>query len=119
MTTITRLPTQELVIHQLIPIPQKDFARRMVIAGWNQTKYCDGIIMVHTSPRESDETIHDEITGKLHWTYVEFARYDAIPSPPVIKDGAVEIPVWDMSMHPVFIKFVEWLKTQPEWEAAA
>lgn len=75
-----------------------------IIAHW-----AEGLIFIYfpLAP-ETDELMENYLRGRIFWSSVNFALMPKYS--PSIKVGGLEIPVLDVSNHPVLAEVARWLK---------
>ncbi|MEM2341286.1 MAG: hypothetical protein QXX94_01370 [Candidatus Bathyarchaeia archaeon] len=86
-----------------------------VIAQW-----AEGLIFIYfpLAP-DTDELMENYLKGRIFWNSVSFALMPKYS--PSIKVGGLEIPVLDVSSHPVLVEVARWLKkhAKPEVKTEA
>jgi hypothetical protein len=77
--------------------------------------WAEGVLFVHfTLTPETNDLMESYLKGRIFWSSVNFA-----PMPnysPFIKITGIEIPVLDVSRHPVLCQVAKWLKNQTKSE---
>ena len=86
-----------------------------VMAQW-----AEGLIFIYfpLAP-DTDELMENYLKGRVFWSSVSFALMPKYS--PSIKVGGLEIPVLDVSSHPVLVEVAKWLKkhAKPEVKTEA
>jgi len=112
-------PAKEIVILDFFQF-SKDaldqmFARLIHSGMPVMAQWADGVVFIYfpIAP-ETDELMENYLKGRIFWNSVNFALMPKYS--PSIKVGGLEIPVLNVSNHPILAEVAKWLKTQAKPE---
>ncbi len=112
-------PAKEIVILDFFQF-SKDaldqmFARLIQSGMPVMAQWADGVIFIHfpIAP-ETDDLMENYLKGRIFWNSVNFALMPKYS--PSIKVGGLEIPVLNVSNHPILTEVAKWLRKQAKPE---
>jgi len=106
-------PVKEVVILEYFQFSRNALDQmfaRLIHSGLPvMAQWAEGLIFIYfpLAP-ETDELMENYLKGRVFWSSVHFALMPKYS--PSIKVGGLEIPVLDVSGHPVLAEVARWLK---------
>ena len=77
--------------------------------------WAEGVLFVHfTLTPDTNDLMEEYLKGRIFWSSVNFASMPKYS--PFIKITGIEIPVLNVSHHPVLCQVAKWLKNQMKTE---
>jgi len=89
----------------------KEMASTIPVGGRGlPIRWCKGyLIMIHAF-EPTPEVIRKELRGELHWRYAGISPFSNFTDTIEIPEGKITIPVFDVSEHPVYSHFVDFME---------
>ncbi|MGI0141106.1 MAG: hypothetical protein ACREBF_00430 [Candidatus Micrarchaeales archaeon] len=116
MAKISYLPTQELIVHDVISLQKEDMLRANVTPNGNMPLYwCDGMLYSFSSPPATEEVIADMLKGRIHWLEVRYSKMEKFQSMLSLNEeeykATMNFRIISTDKFDLHKEFIKWLKT--------
>ena len=114
---ITYQPPREIVIMDYFQFSKENLSQmfaKIIHSGLPIVAYwAEGVLFIYFPLMpDTNDLMENYLKGKIYWSSVNFALMPKYS--PSIKVSGLEIPVVDVSEHPVMRETAKWLKKQAE-----
>ena len=115
MVKITYAPWKEIIIHEAIEYPLKEFIniRSVGVPTGGVGKpllWAEGVVFTRAVMPPSPDMVKENLEGRIHFSGIEWALMPQFKSFVEIMETKVKIPVINVSSNAILSEVAKWLK---------